>query len=238
VLALTLPFTALGQPAPQQYTLLGVAVRTRPAYDGSRSQRVDLVPVLRFYGKHWFARTTQGTLEGGARWRLAPGVDAGVQLAWEEGRKTNESNLLESLSVPDVDSGVSIGAHVEWDSMVGRAPVSLLGRIRKHVDSSRGEQADVRMNVGLYGAGELAIAALAQATWATAKSIESFYAIDDAESGLLHTTLGLVGSYDLSDHWTAVGGVQARQLGGHAARSVIVEKKLSYTASAGLAYRF
>lgn len=232
------PVTALAQIVPDDYTLIGVAVRTRPAYDGSDSQRTDLIPVLRYYGTPWFARTTQGVLEGGARWSLARGLDAGVQLAYEEGRKTSESTLLQSLNLPNVDPGVSVGAHVEWDFMIGPAPVSLLGRLRQHTDSDRGGQADLRANVGLHASGGLIVAAYAQGTWASSKSIESFYAVSNAGSGLLHTTLGLLGSYDLTRHWTAVASMQGRRLHGDASRSIIVEDKSSFYANAGIAYRF
>jgi len=237
-LFLMVPLAALAQIAPDDYTLVGVAVRTRPAYDGSDSQSTDLIPVLRYYGKTWFARTTQGMLEGGARWALAPGVDAGVQLAYEEGRKTSESSLLKSLNLPNVDPGASVGAHVEWDFKIGPAPINVLGRVRQNVDADRGAQADLRLNVGLHASGGLIVAAYAQATWASSKSIESFYAINNADSGLLYTSLGLLGSYDLSRHWTAVAGVQGRRLHGDAAGSPIVETKSSYYANAGLAYRF
>ena len=237
-LLLLAPCTALAQIVPDDYTLIGVAVRTRPAYDGSDSQRTDLIPVLRYYGKPWFARTTQGMLEGGARWSLARGVDAGVQLAYEEGRKTSESSLLQSLNLPDVDPGVSVGVHVDWDFMIGPAPINLLGRVRQNTDSDRGGQADLRLNVGLHASGGLIVAAYAQATWASSKSIESFYAINNADSGLLYTSLGLLGSYDLTRHWTAVAGVQGRRLHGDAAGSVIVETKSNYYANAGIAYRF
>jgi outer membrane scaffolding protein for murein synthesis (MipA/OmpV family) len=237
-LLLIAPISALAQFVPEDYTLVGVAVRTRPAYDGSESQRTDLVPVLRYYGKPWFARTTQGILEGGARWALAPGLDAGVQLAYEEGRKTSESSLLQSLNLQDVDPGASIGAHLEWDSKIGPAPISLLGRVRQNIDTDRGAQADLRFNVGLHSGGGLIVAAYAQATWASSKSIETYYAINNADSGLLNTSVGLLGSYDFSRHWSAVAGAQCRWLHGDAASSPIVERKSSYYASAGLAYRF
>jgi len=237
-LLLIVPVSALAQFVPEDYTLVGLAVRTRPAYDGSESQVTDLIPVLRVYGKPWFARTTQGVLEGGARWELTPGLDAGVQLAYEEGRKSSESSLLQSLNVADVDPGVSIGAHLEWDSKLGQVPVSLLGRVRQNVDPDRGAQADLRLNFGVYGSGRSIVAAYAQATWANSKSIESYYAINSADSGLLNTSIGLLGSYDFSRHWSAVAGVQCRWLHGDAASSPIVERTSSYYANAGLAYRF
>ena len=232
------PLGALAQIVPDDYTLVGVAVRTRPAYDGSDSQTTDLIPVLRYYGKPWFARTTQGVLEGGPRWALAPGVESGVQLAYEEGRKTSESSLLQSLNLPNVDPGVSVGAHVDWDFKIGPAPINVLGRVRQNADADRGAQADLRLNVGLHASGGLIVAAYAQATWANSKSIESYYAVNNADGGLLYTSLGLLGSYDLSRHWTAVAGVQGRRLHGDATRSPIVETKSSTYVNAGLAYRF
>jgi len=54
---------------------------------------------------------------------------------------------------------------------------------------------------------------------------------------LLHSSLGLLGSYDFSRHWTAVAGAQDRRLHGDAARSPIVESDSSYYVNAGLAYR-
>lgn len=237
-LLLVVPLVAFAQIAPDDYTLVGVAVRTRPAYDGSASQRTDLIPVLRYYGKPWFARTSQGVLEGGARWAVTPGLDAGVQLAYEEGRKTSESSLLKSLNVADIDPGASVGAHLEWDSTIGRAPISLLGRVRQNVDTDRGALADLRFNVGLHSGGGLILAAYAQATWASSKYIETFYVVNNADSGLLHTTLGLLGSYDFSRHWSVVAGVQGRRLHSAAAGSIIVEDKSNYYANAGIAYRF
>ena len=237
VLVLLAPLAALAQVAPEDYTLIGAAVRSRPAYDGSDSQTTDLIPVLRYYGKPWFARTTQGVLEGGARWALTPGLDAGVQLAYEEGRKTSESDLLVRLGLPDVSPGVSIGAHLEWDFKIGPAPASLLVRYRQHADSDRGAQADLRLNVGLVGSGGFFLGAYAQGTWASSKAVQSFYADSSAGSGLLHTSLGLLGSYDFARHWSAVAGAQARRLHGDAARSPIAESESSYYFNAGLAYR-
>jgi outer membrane scaffolding protein for murein synthesis (MipA/OmpV family) len=237
-LLLLLPAAAAAQIIlPEEEVLLGAAVRTRPAYDGSADQRLDLIPLVRYYGRPWFARTTQGVLEGGARWPLARGLDAGVQLAYEEGRKTSESDLLQSLGISDLDPTASIGAHLEWDTKIGPAPVSLLGRWRQSLESDRGAQADLRFNVGVYGSRGIILALYAQATWANAKSVRSFYLVD-SDGGLLHTSLGALGSYDLSRHWMLVGGLQWRRLHGDAAASPLVEEKSSYYANAGVAYRF
>src|SRR3981189_2604967 len=108
-------------PAPDP-TLIGAGVRTRPAYDGSASQRTDLGPTVRYYGQPWFVRTTQGIFEGGARTQLAHGLNLGAQLAYEGGRLASESDFLRSHNVPDIKPGASVGLHVEWDQKLGPAP--------------------------------------------------------------------------------------------------------------------
>jgi outer membrane scaffolding protein for murein synthesis (MipA/OmpV family) len=213
-LLLLLPAAVAAQVVvPDEEILLGAGVRTRPAYDGSGDQTTDLIPLIRYYGRPWF-----------------------VQLAYEEGRETSESGLLQRLGVDDLDPGVSLGVHAEWDTKIGPAPVSLLGRWRQHLDTDRGAQADLRFNVGVYGGHGAIVALYAQTTWASSKSMRSFYLVDG--SGLLHTTLGALGSYDLSPRWLLFGGASWRRLHGDVTRSVLVEEKTSFYANAGVAYRF
>jgi hypothetical protein len=121
-LALALPIAAAAQ---DDYTLFGAGVRTRPKFDGSSARTVDLIPVVRYYGRPWFARTTQGMLEGGARLNLRPGLDSGVQLAYEQGPL-------------DHDPDASLGVHLEADRMIGPAPVNALLRLRQHLNTNRG----------------------------------------------------------------------------------------------------
>jgi len=250
-LLLLAPLSAPAQLIDDNYVLLGAAVRTRPAYDGSRSQTTDLVPVIRYYGQPWFARTTQGILEGGLHWNLGSGLAAGFQLAYEEGRDTSESSFLrEHNFTDDVDASGSIGAHVEWDTKIGPAPVGLLARYRQNVDSERGALLDLRLNVGVYGSGGATLVVFSEATWGSSKANATFYgvtpqqsaasgfAVYEPGSGLKHVALGLIGGYDLSRHWTLVASAQQRWLQGDVAKSPLVEKKGNTYANAGIAYRF
>ncbi len=230
--------------------LLGPGLRVRPAYDGSASQHTELVPVVRYYGHPWFARSTQGVLEGGARMELAPGLHAGAQLAYEPGRKASESDFLRSHGVPDVDLGASVGLHLEWDHKFGPMPITLLARARQNADSDRGAQADLRLSAGVYRGARVAAGVFTQATWANAKSAGSFYDITPqrsaamglpafgAGSGWLFASFGLLWSVDLSRNWIAVGSMESRRLHGDAARSPLAERGSNYYVSAGLAYRF
>jgi outer membrane scaffolding protein for murein synthesis (MipA/OmpV family) len=245
-LILCAPLAALGQSAPADDTLIGAGVRARPAYDGAASQTIEAIPVLRCYGKPWFARTTQGVLEGGARIEPGTGFALGAQIAYEGGRSSSESAFLKHHNVENIGIGASVGVHGEFDRKFGPMPMTLLGRIRLN----NGAQADLRITAGVYGSGRLNAAVFAQATWANGRSVQTHYGITpqqsaatglpayDAASGLLFATLGLQWGFDLSREWVLVGAVEARQLHGDAAGSPLVEDRTNMFASAGLAYRF
>jgi len=204
-------------------TLLGAGLYSRPKFDGSSHRSLDPIPVVRYYGKPWFARTTQGILEGGGRWQIGKGVVAGAQLAYEAGPL-------------DHHPGASIGVHVEVDRMLGPAPLNALVRLRQFLENGRGVEFDARATVGVYEGHGFAAGLFGQATWASEKSFEAYYAVHD--SGLLFTSLGALGSYDLSRRWLLLGSVEERRLGDHAMHSAFVERRASAYASLGLAYRF
>lgn len=222
------PATVLAaEPAPREDlgTLLGLGVRSRPDYDGASKQELEPIPVIRYYGRTLFARTTQGILEGGVRKEFATGLAAGVQLAYEGGNDRT-----------DVDPGASIGAHLEWDTKVGPAPLNLLARYRHHLDSDLGSQADLRAAVGVYGSSKLKAWVFGQATWATSEWVRAYYTRGDG--GLLFSAFGVEGAYDVSRQWVALASVSLRRLHGDAASSPITEDKTNYYASVGVAYRF
>ena len=214
---------ALPALAAAQDTLFGAGVRSRPKYDGSDDRTVDLIPVIRYYGQPWFARTTQGILEGGARWAVRRGLDVGAQLAYEQ-------------DPLDRDPGTSLGVHLEGDRTLGRVPVNALVRLRQHLDTDRGLELDMRASVGVYGAHGIAAGLFAQATWASEKHFQAYYGV--RESGLLFTSLGALASYELTHRWQLVGSVEGRHLSDEAAKSAIVQRRSAAYASAGLAYRF
>lgn len=244
------PLAVAAQMQMPDYNWLGAGVRTRPAYDGSAAHESELIPSVRYFGKPWFARTTQGMLEGGARIEVTHDLHLGAQVAYEVGRKSSEAVFLASRNVPDIDPGASAGIHAEWDHHLGPAPTTLLARARQFVDTDRGAQADLRYTVGVFGMGGVSAALFFQGTWASAKSNQSYYGVtpDVAAStglpayapggGLLYTTGGLLYGIDLGKTWMIIGNLEARRLQGAAARSPLVEQPTSRYASASLAYRF
>jgi outer membrane scaffolding protein for murein synthesis (MipA/OmpV family) len=208
-----------------QQTLLGAAVRSRPDFEGSRDQVTDVIPVIRYYGQPWFARTTQGVLEAGARSELDKNFWVGAQVAYEP-----------EFDPADLGAGASVGLHMEWDRRFGAVPVNFLLRARQHLDTDFGGQADLRVTAGLYaGAGALA-GVFGQATWGTENAVASRYGAPD--SGLLFVSFGLLGSYDLGPRWVLVGSFELRQLYDAARESALAEETSGYHATLGIAYRF
>lgn len=214
---------SIAQGNPEGDTLLGAALRNRPHYDGSGSQTTDVIPVLRYSRGPWFARTTHGILEGGVRFAIAGGLAAGVQLAYEPGPL-------------DGDPGASLGAHLEWATKVGPAPLIALARFRNQVDSDRGQQLDARLTLGVYASGGVRAGVFGQASWASEKHLLAYYDVRD--SGLLFTSVGTLGSYDLSRHWVAVGYAELRRLADAPAGSAAVQDRTNTYVYAGVAYRF
>ncbi len=230
-------------------TLLGAGLRWRPAYAGAATQRAELVPVLRYLGQPWFARSTQGVLEAGWRSALAPGLHLGAQLAYEPGRLARESEFLRAHGVGDLAAGASLGVQLEWDQTLGPVPITVLTRLRKHTDAARGAQADLRLSAGILHSGALSAGVMTQATWADARSTNSFYGLSASQavasglpayapgSGMLAASAGLLWSLDLGRSWVLLGSLEARRLHGDAAGSPLVQRASSRYITAGLAYR-
>lgn len=222
LLILAIPLVAAAQDDDAE-TFIGAGLYSRPKYDGSSDRRVDPIPQIRYYGKPWFMRTTQGVLEGGARTKIARGSTLGAQLAYESGPL-------------DHHPGASIGGHMELERNLGPAPFNALFRLRQFVDNGRGLELDARATLGVYEGHGFAAGIYGQATWASEKSFETYYAVH--ESGLLFTALGALGAYDLSHRWFLLGSVEERRLGDAAMSSPFVQRRSSPYASLGLAYRF
>ena len=229
--------------------LLGLGLRSRPAYDGSADQHSEAVPVLRYFGRYAFARSTQGVLEGGLRVEVAPGLHAGAQLAYEAGRRAGESDFLASRAVPDIGRGASAGVQLEWDHSIGPMPFTLLTRLRKDVDARRGLQTDVRLSAGIFRGGPVSAGLFAQAIRADSRSVATYYGVSAEQAtstglpayapggGWLAGSGGLLWSVDLGRDWVVVGSVEQRRLLGDAARSPLVEQRSSHYLTAGIAHR-
>ncbi len=249
-LAACLSPAALAQQAEAGDSYAGLGLRVRPAYEGADSQRGQAIPYLRIYGEHLFARTTQGMLEGGIRTRPLLGIVLGVQLAYEDGRLSEESSFLDARNFEDIDPGGSAGVHAETDWNIGPMPLNALVRYRHNLDSDFGSQADFRLTAGILSRGRLKAGIYGQLTWADGESTQSYFGLSvqqsastglppySAGAGLRFAEVGLLGAIDLSERWLMLWGFNAHQLLGDARDSPIVQNEIGWLVSAGVAYRF
>jgi outer membrane scaffolding protein for murein synthesis (MipA/OmpV family) len=233
-------------------TLLGGGVTYEPAYDGSRSSKAGFVPIISYSGDPWFARTTEGILEGGVRTELATGLHLGLQLAYEEGRNTDDSDFLKRHHVATLDSSASFGGFLQYETDIGPAPIDLLARYRKDVDDERGSQFDLSATVGVYGGDNkpLNIEVYAQTTWADAKSLRTFYGQTAAQSavtglatytpssGFLNNQIGIYVAYNLTPKWLLIANAEEHQLLNAAKNSPLSEVQYNNTVTLGIGYLF
>ena len=229
---------------------IGIGLRVRPAYEGADSSLGEAIPYFRLYGDHLFVRTTQGMLEGG--WRTKPygAWVFGAQLAYEDGRVTDESAFLKAHRFDDLAPGASVGVHAEADWNIGAMPVNALARYRQNIDSDQGAQADFRLTAGILSRWGVDSGLFGQLTWANSKSAQSYFGLTpqqaavtglpayDAGSGLRYLQFGLLGSVNLSEHWLIPWGASLKWLLGDSGDSPIVQDRTNWYLNAGIAYRF
>ena len=232
--------------------MVGAGLRTRPAYDGSDTQRAEIVPVVRYLGSPFFVRSTQGVLEGGLRLPLARGLHVGAQVAYEPGRQSGESAFLKGRGIADVDRGASVGIQAEWDHKIGPMPIAVLARTRHHTESDNGTQVDLRLSAGVFESRDrrLGVGVFTQTTWADARSNAAYYGVTPAQSvasglapyspgaGALSTSAGVLYSYRLTSDWLLVGNAGARYLHSEARLSPLVQRSTNFFGVVGAAYSF
>jgi MipA family protein len=230
--------------------LVGAGLMVRPAYQGADTMVTQVIPMLRLFGEHWFARTTQGVLEGGYRVPLTSTLTTGVQLTYEPGRLTQDSAFLKSYNVPTLDWSTALGVHLEWDDDIGPAPVNALARWRQNLDLDQGAKADLRFTVGVVGTERLNAGVFTQLTWSSEKANQTYFGITSSESaatglpmysagaGLRYGVIGLIAGYDLARHWVILGSAEVHQLMGSAKGSPFTQDSTNWYFTLGLTYRF
>src|SRR3954468_14533800 len=220
VVLLFAPLTAAALGDDVQF--IGAGIYNHPKFDGSSAQHNDPIPQIQYIKGSWFARTTEGILEGGVRWGIGQSAAVGVQAAYEDGPRGEHP-------------GASLGVHAELDGKVGPAPISSVFRLRQFLSNGSGWEADARVNVGIYEGHGIAAAVYGQGTWANEKIFNNFYAVSN--SGLLFPALGVWGGYTITPKWLLLFSAEERRLGEAVISSPYVERRTGFYGSLGIAYR-
>jgi outer membrane scaffolding protein for murein synthesis (MipA/OmpV family) len=232
--------------------LLGISVQIRPEYDGSRSANMGLIPVLMYSKDHWFARTTEGILEAGAKTVLVGNFYYGIQVAYEEGRDSHYSDFLKLHRVDNLNPSLSLGGFLQYQNTIGSVPLDMLARYRKDIDISRGDQIDLRLTAGIYRSKDKKLNAeiFAQSTWANDKALQNYYGITNQDAvttglspfhpngGNMSNEVGFWGSYNLNSHWMLMGNIETHQIARDAKHSPLTEVSQNNYFSLGVAYQY
>lgn len=230
--------------------LLGAGLWSRPAYDGADTSRTVLIPVVRYYGQPWFARTTFGMLEGGARMEVLSGLTLGTQLAYEGGRNRSESAFLAGHNLDDIAPSASIGMHLELEKNIGAMPLIVLLRYRQDVNTDRGAQTDLRLTAGIYGGDQLNAGVFVQTTLADAKAAQFYYGLTAQQAasaglsaytpgaGALYNAAGFLWSYEVDSHWMLLGSLETRRVRDVVLNSPLLQTEVSHYVSLGAAWQF
>lgn len=231
-------------------TLIGAGVWSRPAYKGADTNVFTPIPVVRYYGKPWFLRTTFGVLEGGVRAELLRDFFIGAQLAYEGGRDSKESDFLSSHNFPTLNPSLSWGAHLELERKIGKMPVIGLLRYRQDVESKRGSQADFRLTAGIFSGLGLNAGIFFQTTWANSDNANYYYGISNQQSGSsglpafnalsgeMFNSFGLLWSYDLTTRWMLLGSIETSRLKNSVLNSPLSQTSTNHFSNLGVAYQF
>ena len=248
---LSLPSAAFAQDEPAHAkNLIGPAVRVEPEYEGSDKSRTKPIPILDYTSGAFFARSTQGILETGARYKVLNNLSIGAQAAFEPGRKAGDSDFLKSRNFEDIDAGASVGVFAEGTYKLGPVPLTGLIRYRQNSDSALGAQVDMQAEAGVFGNQRVRVAVFGRLTYANDKAMQSYFGITpsqsvrsglpayEAKAGLRSASFGAKALVTLSQSWSAIIILEAQQLQGKAKDSPIVRDSNGVKGTIGLAYRF
>ncbi len=186
----------------------------------------------------------------GWRTRSFGGVVFGAQLAYEEGRITDDSAFLSEHHFEDLDPSASLGLHAEGDWKLGPVPLNVLLRYRHDIDFDNGVQTDLRITAGVLEWNRVRAALFGQVTWGDSRSTQRYFGVTpqqaaatglsafSAGAGTRSMQAGLLGDVDLARHWVGLWGITYQRLQGDAADSPLTQDRNNWYANAGVGYRF
>lgn len=233
-------------------SIIGFGFQSSPAYIGSNSNKINVVPILSISNNDRFIQTTEGILETGFKHDFFDNYSMGVQLAYEEGRFKKDATFLKKNHLKDIFSSASYGVFLQYENEIARIPIDVLLRYRKDIDTHRGSQFDIRGTVGIYGGESKRLNAelFAQTTYANQNSSQYYYGISqeqssistlnvyDNKAGFLSSQIGLWASYDITPKWLLVGDIEIEKLLGGARNSPLTKNISNTSMSIGLAFKY
>jgi MipA family protein len=231
---------------------VGVSAATRPTYEGSPNRRTaaDLNLLLSYRTRDW------GTVELGPRGLVWQALEAGgfrldLVAGFDPGRKTDKASAVDPTPGDKRLAGMGrVRASDEAGIGIGYGPFMLLARKALSDRSHQGVQVELSAELPLPITERFALSLGANVAWADEKTMQAYFGVTAAQAaatsfraftpgaGLRKAELSVGAQYALAPHWKLQGSIAATNLRGDAAKSPLVARKSSASASLGLAYAF
>jgi outer membrane scaffolding protein for murein synthesis (MipA/OmpV family) len=178
-----------------------------------------------------------------------PGVRLGVTLLPDLGRSASSSDRLRGWG--DIGAGVDLKVFGQL-RVVG--PIAVLAGVRRQLGAGNGTVVDAGLTGTLPLLRRLFVSATGTVTWANARYTRSYFGVDADQSaaalshgsvvptfaagaGLRDTSLALLASFRIDQHWSVNSIARAEVLLGDASRSPLTERRLQLTFGGFIAYR-
>jgi MipA family protein len=233
-----------GAGSPDDRGSIGAAVISGREYQGSNERRTLLLPLLDYQWKSgWFAGTTNGL---GYNFSGQPGMDYGLRLTADLGRKESRSSALRGLG--DIDARPELGAFYNYSITPAFA---LTSSLRYGSGNDRdGLLADLGAAYSIELAPQWRLGLGVSATYANAKYMQSYFGVSRAQSatsgyapytagaGIRDVRASAALTYSINQRWSVTTALSASSLQGDAKDSPLTRKRNSATAIISVAYGF
>jgi MipA family protein len=231
---------------------VGLNAVNLPTYEGSPNRRTLAGPdlTLSYRTRDW------GTLELGQRGLAWQALEVGafrfsLLAGADPGRKTRDPKAFDPTPGDKRLAGMgNIRASAEAGFGLGFGPLNLIARQSLGDRGHDGAQAELSVGVPIPVTQSLNLRAGAGVTWADADYMQTYFGVTPAQAaatrfraytpsgGLRKAELSLGAEYSLSAQWKLQANIAATKLYGDAARSPLVARESSVSASLGVVYGF
>ncbi|GAA5165333.1 MipA/OmpV family protein [Viridibacterium curvum] len=225
---------------------LGGGVGLRPRYEGSDEHALRALPIIRAYANSPVGRFGLG--EGGLNWSVRPaeGLNLGLSLGYQRGRKESASQELRGLG--DVKGGTEVGAFGNY--RIGRAFVRAGAKTLTTGTGKTGTTAELGLGYLFRLNDKLALIPSADVVWANDKYMQRYFGVSSeqslnsglpvytAGSGLKSAGVGLMLRYRVTDAVNVFALARESVLLGDAADSPVTRNRSQPQLMLGASYRF
>ena len=256
-------FAATDGAAPPLTITLGAGAARLPDYEGARTQRSEIYPIVNARLTTEYGAFTVGgdTSPPGNNiplfsWALGdPGhflaaafIDYDGGRRDDRGRSAFHAGSRRLRGLGNLSGTLEYGVFGSITS--GVFTTNLDARTAPSSQGHGGTIADIAVDIAIRIDAKLELTASPSVSWASQRYLRRYFGVTPAQSaasgfatytpdaGVKNAGLTISANYQVDKHWLAVANLAASRLLGSAANSPIVERRTSISPSIGVAYRW